>query len=98
MRKTFVLAAVAVGPGALALGPSASAEKPLSSPAQLERTATHVIVGEVKTVYSRVTTSAHWRQRKFVAEVAVEAVEKGDGLAKGALVYVRYWDKEWLGR
>ena len=32
-------------------------------------------------------------------EVAVETVEKGEGIAKGSLAYVRYWHKEgWLGR
>jgi hypothetical protein len=100
MRKAIAVAAAALaaGLGALAFGPSVSAEVPMKSPAVLWKTATHVVVGTVRTIYSRTVVDSHWRNRRFVAEVAVEAVEKGAGIEQGGLAYVRYWDKEWLGR
>jgi hypothetical protein len=100
MRKTIALVAVVLGAGlgALAFGPSVSAEVPMKSPEVLRRIATHVVVGTVRTVYSRTDVSSQWRHRKFVAEVAVEAVEKGEGIERGGLAYVRYWDQEWLGK
>jgi hypothetical protein len=99
MRRTFAFAAaVAAGTCTLAVGPRAAAEVPFWPPAVLEKSATHVVVGKVKAVYSRLTTSTNSRNEKFVAEIEVEAVEKGEGIAKGSLTYVRYWTYEWLGK
>ena len=74
---------------------AAHAEKPNSPPAAMRKTATHVIVGQVKSIYKRVTREGGYRVTRYVAEVEVAKDEKG-GLAKGALVYVRYWDRDWV--
>src|SRR5688572_10349768 len=100
MKRTLAVGAAAVAAAlcALAFGGPAAAEKPLMSPAALEKVATHVIVGRVQTIYSRVTVEGMFRVSRFVAEIAVESVEKGEGLAKGTLVYARFWTQGWLGK
>jgi hypothetical protein len=62
----------------------------------LEKTATHIVVGEVRAIYTRQETAGDWRYTRYLAEVAAKEVEKGEGLAPG-LVYVRYWHREWHG-
>ncbi|KAF0244489.1 MAG: hypothetical protein FD180_2450 [Planctomycetota bacterium] len=74
-----------------------AAEKVNMSPEKLRETATHVVVGKVVAVYARKVEDAKWRTTHYVAEVAVADVEKGEGLAKGGLVYARYWTREWIG-
>lgn len=74
-----------------------SAEKVDMSAEKLQETATHVVVGKVQAVYRRVVKDEKWRTTHYVAEVAVADVEKGEGLEKGGLVYVRYWTREWIG-
>jgi hypothetical protein len=74
------------------------AEKVDMSPEQLRKTATHVVKGKVQAIYSRVETDANWKTTRWLAEVAIEEAEKGEGLAKGGLVYARYWTREWVGR
>ena len=72
-------------------------EKPDLSPELLRDTATHVVVGEVRQIWSREESTASWDFTHSVAEIAVESVEKGDGLQPGELVYARYWRKRWDG-
>ena len=72
-------------------------EKPDLSPEQLRETATHVVLGEVQQIWTREESSANWDVTHSVAEIAVETVEKGDGLQPGELVYARYWQKRWDG-
>jgi hypothetical protein len=98
IRPSVVLVCAVVAALAAVFGKSASAEKPNMAPQALRKVATHIVVGEVKAIYSRVVREGDWEVRKFVAEVIVEDVEKGDGVAKGSLAYVRYWQTWWLGR
>lgn len=80
----------------LALGAGAArAEKVDMTPEQLRATATHVVVGKVKAIYTRGERDGGWTVTHHLAEVEVLEVEKGEGLAKGALVYVRYWTRRW---
>src|SRR5262245_7101326 len=74
------------------------AEKVPLSPEELRKTATHVVVGQVTAVYTRPETSGNYRYTHFIAEVRVTETEKGDGLKKGEPVYVRYWQRQWIGR
>ena len=67
-------------------------------PAGLEKTATHVITGEVAAIYKRKTVEGDWTYTRHVAEVRVKTVEKGEGLKPGDLAYVRYWRRSWSGR
>jgi hypothetical protein len=84
---------------ALAVGATrVSAEKVDMPPNALAKTATHVVVGKVKAVYERTTSEGSYRYKRYVAEVEVSAVEKGEGLKAGELAYVRYWTvDDWIG-
>jgi hypothetical protein len=86
----LALSAVLVSP--------AGAEKPSMSPEDLLDTATHVITGRVNAVYERTEADEDWRTTHYVAEVRVGKSEKGDGLKKGDLAYVRYWTRAWVGK
>ena len=66
-------------------------------PAHLLETATHVMTGKVKAIFSRVEVKADYKYRDYVAEVAVEGIEKGKGLKKAQLVYVRYLTIGYVG-
>jgi hypothetical protein len=94
MRITIAVLALAA---ALGLTAGALAEKPDMKPDSLRKIATHVVVGEVKAVYTRQHMEGRMRVTRYLAEVEVKTVEKGDGLEAGALAYVRYWTQEWTG-
>jgi hypothetical protein len=95
MRRVNWLVA-AFGVGGLACG--LRAEKPNMTPEELRETATNVVVGKVLAVYERPESAGNWKYTRYVAEVRVEKVEKGDGLKPGELVYARYWRKAWQGK
>lgn len=95
MTKLLALFGI-VGVLAAALA-TARAEKPDMPPAALSRIATDVVVGEVKAVYARERVEGTYRVTRYVAEVRVKTVEKGESLEAGALVYVRYWERAWVG-
>ena len=82
----------------VALATPLRAEKINMSPEQLRETSTHVITGQVTTVYDRIETTGDWKYTKYVAEIRVEECEKGDGIKKGDLVYARYWRRAWIGK
>lgn len=82
----------------ISLALSVRAEKADMPPEGLRKRATHVVVGEVNAVYTREYRDGKWRYTRYVAEVSVDEVEKGEGLAEGALVYARYWRRRWLAR
>ena len=75
----------------------AVAEKPMSSPAQLAASATHVVRGEVVRVFPRVRRQGSFENTQYVAEVKVADVEKGEGIPADRPLYVRYWTKYWQG-
>jgi hypothetical protein len=72
-------------------------EKPDLSPAKLRELATHVVVGEVKQIWTRSEKANGWSTTHSVAEISVTTVEKGSELAAGSLVYARYWQRTWVG-
>ncbi len=73
-------------------------EKVDMSPEELRRVATHIVVGKVQAIYERQEQAGNYKYTRFVAEVRVESGEKGDGLKKEDLIYVRYWRKAYVGR
>jgi hypothetical protein len=93
-RRTWLMAVVV--PAALLA--RALAEKVNMSPEELRKTATHVVTGPVLAIYERTRTEGDFRVTRYVAEVRVDACEKGDAIKKGDLVYVRYWRRSWVGR
>ncbi len=89
MLPLFMLLGVVVVP--------ARGEKANMSPERLARTATHVIVGTVAQVYERTETIGDWAYTRYVAEVRVDAWEKGKEAPSSDLAYVRYWKRRWAG-
>ena len=76
----------------------AQAEKPNLDAGSLHKLSTHVVTGEVVTIYQRPERSGGWSWSKYLAEVRVATCEKGEGLSGGDLVYVRYWQRhKWIG-
>ena len=76
------------------------AAKAPSSQEQLEKTATHIVVGKVQAVYSYkeregIPVLSGYEYDHKVAEVKIEKVEKGK--ITESLVYVRYWSRNWKG-
>src|SRR5262245_58699424 len=74
----------------------ARGEKVPLSPEELRNTATHVVIGKVQGIFTRTTDEGDWRVTRYVAEVKVEKAEKGDGVKEGDLLYVRYWNRQWI--
>ena len=80
--------------------PSIWAAKAPSSKEQLEKIATHVVVGKVQAIYSYkecegIPVLSGYEYDQKVAEVKIEKVEKGKIVE--SLVYVRYWNRKWKG-
>ena len=74
------------------------AEKVDMSAEDLRKTATHIVTGQVVAVYERTESDGDWKYTRYVAEVRVTECEKGDGVKKGDLVYMRYWRRGWQGK
>ncbi len=77
-------------------------EKANLTPEALREVATHVVVGEVRAIYSRTVRDGSWEVTHHIAEVAPSNVEKGkiaapDGDDGAGLVYARYWTRRWTG-
>jgi hypothetical protein len=84
----------------LVLLPSIWAAKAPSSKEQLEKIATHIVVGKVQAIYSYkeregIPVLSGYEYDRKVAEVKIEKVEKGK-IAE-SLIYVRYWSRKWKG-
>jgi hypothetical protein len=68
-----------------------AAEKVNMTPGRLKGTATHVIIAEVRHIYERMEVDQDWKTIRYLAEVRVNEVEKGEGVKKNDLIYIRYW-------
>jgi hypothetical protein len=85
----FMLAALAAS-GALAA-------KRLSSKAELEEGATHIIVGKVRSIISTEHVAPNWLTTTYFANVSIDKIEKGQGLKVGGIVQLRYMHLSWQG-
>jgi hypothetical protein len=74
---------------------TARSERPALSPEDQKAEATHIVTGAVQAVYSRdVETALYGKgtlETHFLLEIEVRGVEKGNGIAKGDIVYARCW-------
>jgi hypothetical protein len=77
--------------------PAVFAAKAITPKAQLEKDATHVVVGKVRSISSTKRVKGQWGFTNYVAEIAIDRVEKGEGLKAGGIVQVRYHAQGWLG-
>jgi hypothetical protein len=74
------------------------AERVSMSKSELESHATHIVVGQVTTIYRRLgPVRQGFQDTGYVAEVRVGKAEKGTGLTEGELIYVRYFTRAWVG-
>ena len=81
-----------------ALVHSANAEKVNMSPEALRNTATHVITGTVVNVFERTETEGDWKYTRYVAEIRVKDLEKGENVDEGGLIYARYCKRRCIGK
>ncbi len=80
------------------LASEAQAAVPRASSTAKRAEASHIVVGKVSRVYSSTGPVEGSRREVFlVAEIAVEKVEKGSGMAAGDTLFARYWRADWLG-
>ncbi len=76
---------------------AAYAAKPETSKKQLEKDATHIIVGKVQTISQVTERVDDYDITHYVAEIPIDKVEKGDSLKVGDIVHARYLRKVWRG-
>lgn len=77
-----------------AAGDAMAEKRPLTRK-ELEKIATHIVVGKVQAIYSRKERVGNYEYMRFLAEVKVDKQEKGEGPED--LVYVRYFTIGWKG-
>ena len=94
--KTKLLAGLAILVGVVLA--SVRAEKVAMTAAEMKTMATHIVTGTVQGTYQNTTVSGDYKRTHYVAEVRIKEIEKGDGLKREGLVYVRYWQQEWVGK
>ncbi|MDG2223931.1 MAG: hypothetical protein P8L85_21300 [Rubripirellula sp.] len=82
---------------AVVMCPNVKGEKAPMSAEELRQTATDIIVGKVVRVYERTESEGDWSYTRFVAEISVGTVEKGESIEPADLAYVRYWKRRWVG-
>ncbi len=76
----------------------AHSEIPSVSQEALQKQATLIVTGEVKCVYFKLEKTNLEEYTNYIAEVCVDQCEKGEGVKKGDLVYIRYWNRRWIGK
>src|SRR6516225_2230334 len=76
---------------------TAHAAKPATPKAQLEKEATHILLGKVQSISFSRNTADQWEITIYIAEIKVDKVEKGSGVNAGDVVQVRYVSNAWRG-
>lgn len=76
----------------------AKADVPLMSHDELKSESSHIVIGNVRAVYSTTEKSKNWQDTSFIAEISLVSVEKGAGLHVGEVIYAHYWKKRWIGK
>lgn len=67
------------------------AEVPNRTPEGLQQGATPIVTGDVVRIYDRSYGHDAGAIIRYVAEVRVKTIEKGEGIEAGSLIYVRYF-------
>ena len=70
---------------------------PNQSVENLQKNATHIVVGKVTKIGHDTTTSGNYEETKYVAEISVTSVEKGEGIIVNEVIKVRYGQRKWIG-
>jgi hypothetical protein len=74
------------------------AEVPFLTPDEQKVMSTHIVVGKLRMVYGSVEMRGDFQYTHGIAEIVVEKVEKGVGPKAGEVVYVRFWNENWVGK
>ena len=93
MRRVSVVLTLLATVACLNLAAIVLAEVPNRSPEWLRERATHVVTGEIAAIYERKSTEGNFKVRRCIAEVRLKSVEKGEALAPGDVIYVRYFHR-----
>lgn len=96
IKKVLVIASAAVVLVIAALA-AASPDIPDKSPEMLKEAATHIAVGEVLRIYEVEEKEPKWKYTRYLAEVQVESLEKGEGASAKELIYVRWFKRRYRG-
>ena len=99
-RKRLFYSLVVLAITQSAFAPLSQAARAPSSKEKLARIATHIVIGQVRAIYSHkeeegIPIVSGYAYDRKVAEVKIEKVEKGK--ISESLVYVRYWSRAWKG-
>ena len=94
-RRLTAVAALLTTVAALATANRAAV--PDQKPEQLRKSASHIVTGKVTAIYTREGKGNDFHDTSGVVEVAVSAVEKGDGVEPGDAVYARFHTRRWVG-
>lgn len=68
------------------------------SPDELDKNATHIVVGTVRFIGSAERRDKDWLKSGGVVEIKVSEVEKGKRIEVGDCVYPRFWTQAWIGK
>lgn len=77
---------------------AAKGEVPRASEQELEKRASHIVAGKLRTVYRSVSRDQQYETTDGLAELMIDGVEKGDGLKPGEVVFARFWNQHWIGK
>ena len=94
-KRSILLGILTLGLVAVLQVDTSAAKAPYTKK-QLEKIATHIVVGTVQAVYTRTEREGSYEYTRKVAEIRIESLEKGEG--PSGLVYARYFDRRWRGR
>jgi hypothetical protein len=67
-------------------------------PEELQKNASHIVIGTVKFIGSSERRDKEWQRTGGVVEIKVSEVEKGKRIEVGDCVYPRFWTQMWIGK
>jgi hypothetical protein len=85
----FVAALIAVG---------VRAEIAPQRPDELEKNATHIVIGTVRFIGSTENRDRDWLKSGGVVEIKVTEVRRGKRIEAGDCIYPRFWRQAWIGK
>jgi hypothetical protein len=68
------------------------------TPDELEKRATHIVVGTVRFIGTVEKRDKDWLRTGGVVEIKVNEVKKGKRIEAGDCVYPRFWQTAWIGK
>ena len=97
MRSTLVLLSAVALTAVLIPALPSHAEKAPESAENLLKRSTHIVTGKVQAIYTRQEKTPEWIYTRYVAEILVSSVGKGESSKVGSVTYARYWTRSFRG-